>query len=85
MFEDYDGMYKDNFNINNNSIGNDPAVGVHIVRQNTGSSLYLEKQHAVQVMLDRCGGSLNAPATESEWEHFVYNFFPGWSIYSYIE
>ena len=73
---DYEDMYKNNFNVVNPSF-----ISVRL-RNKCGSGITVDRPLASCILLDACHGSLTAPKTAQEWEHFVKNFCTGWFIVS---
>ena len=67
-------------------------IGVHLVRNFVGqqSELFIELGDALELMDERYSPSQNfsggyyMPITEKAWKQFVWEFFPGWRIHSFI-
>jgi len=61
-----------------------PAIGVVLVRQNTGSRITIDEQEAYNIMakvyMGGDAGGYYRPNTRYAWKTFVFEFFPGWKI-----
>lgn len=68
----------------------DPCIGVVLVRPNTGSEVVIKNDDAIDIMSERYSGSDNfrggyyQPCSQHSWKIFVAEFFPGWTIDSFV-
>lgn len=87
MFDNLDAFFG---KVENFDFPSEPYLGVVLVRKNTGSELVINQQTALEIMTERYSGSDNfrggyyQPCSEHSWRVFVAEFFPGWTVESFI-
>jgi hypothetical protein len=86
MFDHLDSFFT---KYENFDFPSDPYLGVVLVRTNTGSEIVINQETAVEIMTERYSnpkfkGSYYQPCSEHSWKAFVAEFFPGWTIESFV-